>query len=205
MTKYTVIAAGFLALWSANAFALPCAASGLPSAIFQTQAASPSSLSGALNGNAFGSWPMCNSAGTGLITYPPGAAGSLIPFEVTTATTVQIDVAENDVSVLGTFFDLTVATGNPLSVVASLTQPTIPSDQLGSAGLTLNLAADVLYTLAITENTSASSFGSRGGKDSLDVTIAPVGSISTPEPATLGLLGFGVTCLVGLRRRRRPV
>jgi hypothetical protein len=195
-----LIAAGFLVLSSAGAFASVCTANGQPDDsltlggfLVQTSETTPatSPLSGTLDGQVSSGWSECDSTGTSLVSFP--VTNATLPFDLPGAALVLISVSEQQPTVFGAYFDLIVDG-------VSYDQPAIVASATGFDDLSVTVP-EGLSTLGITELTSAASFGFADGFDYLSVTVGLESYI--PEPATLGLLSLGAACLAALRRRRR--
>ena len=190
-----LIVAGMSALCSANAFAVPTCASltptevqalpngGLPSAdTFKTSSTSvpAGSLTNFVDLNGYS---VCSSG---------SPATLFIPFYVTNPAQVLVGISEIN-NVAGTFFGVSIDGTTVLQQASALVPPGVSLLTDVSAGIGL---------LGITEN-----YGTSGlTQDALAVGVTfekflPV----IPEPATMGLLGFSATCLIGLRRRQRRV
>jgi hypothetical protein len=189
----TLIVAGMFVLCGANAFAVPTCASltptevqalpngGLPSGdTFETSSSSfpAGSLTNFVDLNGYS---VCSSGST--TTY-------FVPFYVANPAQVLVGISEiNNVS--GTFFGVSIDGTSVLQQGSALVPPNV--------SLLTNVAGGI-GLLGITEN-----YGTSGlTQDALAVGVTfekflPV----IPEPATMGLLGFGAACLIGLRRRQR--
>jgi hypothetical protein len=127
------------------------------------------------------------------ITYPTCSTGTafFIPFYEAHAATVDLAIAgASSLSSPFTFTIASVAAGGPASTTAN-------TDGSGDLTLTDVAVPAGLDTLAITD----SALIGTGAVDDFGVSIQFQNFI--PEPASLSLLGFGATCLIGLVRRRR--
>lgn len=204
MKKLALIAVSYLALGSAGAFAIaaPLACiesnltSGSPSGTFET--AGPGST-GTLDGFFTGTYHECTAPGGTLIAVSSSIVftNAVIPFFETRseAANVAISVAETEQP--GATFDLFLdGSATPFA-----------TDVLSGADTEVEVPAG-LNVLAITENYPVSTASALLADpiDQLSVGVSLVNFITpstVPEPATLGLLGFGAACLAGLRRRRR--
>jgi hypothetical protein len=188
-----LIVAGMLVLGGANAFAVPTCASltptdvqalpngGLPSGdTFETSSTSfpAGSLTNFVDVSGYN---VCSSGST--TTY-------FIPFYVANPAQVLIGISEIR-NVSGTFFGVSIDGSSVLQQGTALVPPHVSllTDVAGGIGL-----------LGITEN-----YGTSGlNADALSVGITFESFLpQIPEPATMGLLGFGAACLIGLRRRKR--
>jgi hypothetical protein len=177
MMVRALIAAGFLALWSGSAFAA-CSATGFPTGQdFEIGA------NGLLDGTVdSGTYPECLVSST-----------FLIPFFVPTAQNVEISLSEVP-GITGAFYDLTLDPGT--ADVQTNDQAAIPTTQQGLDTWVVAVPTG-LNTLDILENNNSGGFVG----DSVSVAMQTFSSI--PEPATVGLLGFGAVWLFGFRHRQR--
>jgi|SRR5580658_7505154 hypothetical protein len=202
MRKYALIAVFYLALGSAGAFAAPCTIAnmnfgGIPQGTFETEGAGST---GTLDGFFTDSYYECTASGGTILTKPENTSlisNAVIPFylSLTDAANVTISVLAETPDARDTF-DLI------------LDGKTIATDVASGADTKATIMAG-LNTLAITENYVgvAATVDAVDPTDTLSVGVSLrnlITPVSTPEPATLSLLGFGAACLVGLRRRRRP-
>jgi hypothetical protein len=187
LVRGALLAAAFLVLGSASAFAAACSATGLPNgAEFETSAPT-----GTLDGPII--YPECDSTGSVFVAFP--TTDATIPFFLPTATQVLISISEAFPPVLGAYFDLLVNG-------ASFAQSPIPPTQQGSDSLIVDVPAG-LSLLGITDLQQAGQ-GANATYPLNELSVAIQTDFALiPEPATLGLLGLGAACIIGLRRRRQ--
>ena len=179
MKKLALASVSFLVLGSAGAFAAPCSSSfsgGFPpsASFFQAEG-----TGGALNGTVTGlSWPECTMGG---VEY--------IPFSATGGHLVLGTISDS----IGLPFSVTIksptAAFAPMSYNGTMSVSFPGFDVLGGVGL-IAVTVSGLTLHQLDDMTVALEYGA---------AITPM-----PEPATLGLLGFGAACLGALRRRRSP-
>jgi hypothetical protein len=183
MMMRALIATGFLMVAGGpGAFASTCSSLNGP-------LLSPSSPAGNIF-ETLGPTGLLDGFGADYPTCTTGGA-NFIPFYEAQATVV--DLAIGGASSLNSSFTFTIASvaaGGP----ASTTGKTDGSGDLTLTGIAVPAGLD---TLAITD----SALIGTGNADDFGVSIQFNNFI--PEPASLGLLGFGATCLIGLVRRRR--
>jgi PEP-CTERM motif len=179
----SLVAVNCLVLGAPSAFAT-CSAAGLPSGQdFEIGS------NGLLDGNIItgSAYPECEVA----------TSHYVIPFFVPTAEEVEISLTEDGYT--GAFYDLTVDPGT--ANVLTNNQAGISSTATLGSDLWKGVAVPAgVNTLDIFENNDSSAFEAAPG-DGVEVAMQFYSFI--PEPATLGLLGFGAACLVALRRRQR--
>jgi hypothetical protein len=181
MMMRALIAAGLFVLGSASAFAGTCdqsSATGLPPDFGFFLTTSPSGeLSGATDPP--NSYTECTIGGT-----------NYIPFYLPNAALVSIEVAD----LFSLDFDLIVNGGSNIL-------PTTP----GSNDVDIDVPAGV-STLGIfvpSQDAALCNCTPTVPTDFMGVSISLINDITIPEPATLGLLGFGAACVVAVRRRRQ--
>jgi hypothetical protein len=174
-----LIAAGLLVLGSASAFAGTCSqssATGLPPDFGYFLTTSPSGeLSGATDPP--NSYTECTIGGT-----------NYIPFYLPNSALVSIEVSD----LFSLDFDLIVNGGGNI----------LPSTP-GSNDVDIDVPGGVstLGILVPSQDAALCECTPTVPTDYMGVSISLINYI--PEPATLGLLGFGAACLIIVRRRRQ--
>ncbi len=186
LMRGALLAAAYLVFGSASTYAAPCTATGLPNGV-EVETAAPT---GTLDGPII--YPQCDSTGTVLVSFP--TTNATVPFFLPSPAQVLISLSEVFPPALGAYFDLLVNG-------VSFAQSPIPPTQQGSASLTVDVPAG-LSLLGITDLEQAAQ-GANAVNPLNELSLAIQTDFFIPEPATLGLLGFGAACLIGLRRRQR--
>lgn len=190
MLRRVLIAMGFLVLGSASAFAAVCTVptAGLPTGqTFATTNTSGGTLNGYANplypGNSAG-WETCTASGASYVAYNSDhntvfTSNAYIPFAPSVAEWVTISVSE------------LTETGNTFTLYVD---NNYVSGTTGTS-LVVDITNTTLNVLGIAET-----YGGGHTYDDFSVSITKYNYI--PEPATITLLGFGVACLITMRRRQ---
>jgi hypothetical protein len=162
---------------------LPAPGGGLPSGDTFVTAATGVTPLGSLNGNS-GGYPLCTTGST-----------YFIPFYLAAPANVSITIAEDDphLNPDNTYFDLIVnGTSYP--------QGAVPD---GGDSLELDVLQGGISTLGITDVYQQVNGSPATDQIAVSIQFNSYVAAAVPEPATLGLLGFGAACIVGLLRRRQ--